>query len=294
MIRVGTAGWSYPDWEGVVYPRHKGAAFHPLRHLARFVECVEVNSTFYALPAREVVEGWHRVLEGRPGFVLTAKLHRDFTHAEQHPSAEQLRSSACEFLAALEPIWSTGRLQALLAQFPASFQHGAAEVRRLGRLHELFGAVPLVLEVRHASWFTPPALSAVRGIGYSVAHIDLPPAWNHPPTWFAPDGPIGYLRLHGRNKGAWFDSKAGRDQKYDYLYSELEVRELAQRARRIAESHDETYVITNNHFTGKAVVNALELIAHLRGHATLAPAELVHAYPRLQACTKHEGQQELF
>ncbi|MCC7011711.1 MAG: DUF72 domain-containing protein [Planctomycetes bacterium] len=294
MIRVGPAGWSYPDWEGIVYPRHRGAAFHPLRHLAHFVDCVEINSTFYALPAEQHVVAWTRVLEGRPEFVFTAKLHRDFTHGPWPSDESHAQRLAQAFEAALAPLTSSGRLKALLAQFPVTFQHGGAELRRLGAIRRALHQQRLIAEVRHASWFTPPALSALRGLGYSVAHIDLPAAWNHPPTWFPSDGPIGYLRLHGRNASAWFDARAGRDQKYDYLYSEREIGELAQRTQRIAAEHDETFVVTNNHFTGKAMVNALELIAKLRGHATLAPAELVHAYPRLQACARHAGQQELF
>lgn len=292
MIRTGTAGWSYADWEGVVYPHHKSPTFHPLRYLSHYIECVEVNSTFYAHPAREVVAGWSRVLAGRPNFVITAKLHKDFTHAES--LAADAEVAARSFLAALEPILASQRLRALLAQFPVTFQYGAGELRRLSRLHGLFGSLQLVLELRHASWFQPPALNAIRGLGCSLAHIDLPPAWNHPPTWFAPVGGIGYLRLHGRNKAAWFDPRAGRDQKYDYLYTESEVGEIAARTQRIAREHDETFVITNNHFTGKALVNALQLIARLRGQPTLAPAELVHAYPELSRCTRHGGQQELF
>jgi uncharacterized protein YecE (DUF72 family) len=292
LIRTGTAGWSYADWEGVVYPRHKGPSFHPLRYLSHYIECVEVNSTFYAHPARDVVAGWSRVLAGRPNFVITAKLHKDFTHADS--LAKDAEVAAGSFLAALEPILTSQRLRALLAQFPVTFQYGASELRRLSRLHALFGSLPLVLELRHASWFQPPALNAIRGLGCSLAHIDLPAAWNHPPTWFPPVGGIGYLRLHGRNKAAWFDPRAGRDQKYDYLYTEAEVGEIAARTQRIAKEHDETFVITNNHFTGKALVNALQLIARLRGQPTLAPAELAHVYPELSRCTRHGGQQELF
>jgi uncharacterized protein YecE (DUF72 family) len=278
----------------VVYPRSKGASFHPLRHLARYVDCLEINSTFYAVPQPGAAESWNRALAGYADFVLTAKLHRDFTHRERADSHEELEREARAFLAALEPLRRSRRLTALLVQFPQSFRHGASEVRKLGQLHALFGELPLVLEVRHASWFAPPALSTIRGLGYSLAHIDLPPAWDHPPVWFEPTGRIGYLRLHGRNREAWFDSKAGRDQKYDYLYDEREIAEIVARTRRIAEEHDETYVITNNHFTGKAVVNALELIAQIRARPALAPPELVRAYPRLRACTRPEGQQELF
>jgi uncharacterized protein YecE (DUF72 family) len=294
VIRVGTAGWSYPDWDGVVYPRAKGPSFHPLRQLARMVDCVEINSTFYARPSPEVVEGWNRVLAGLPDFVLTAKVHRDFTHRARGDAHATIERDAQDFLAALQPLRQSERLKALLAQFPHSFHFDPHSVRKLGELHAVLGAVPLVLEVRHASWFTPQALSSVRGLGYSLAYIDLPPAWDHPPERFDPVGPLGYLRLHGRNRANWFDPKSSRDQRYDYLYTPAEIEEVVARAQRIEGEHDETTVITNNHFTGKAVVNALELIARIRARKTPVPAELVHAYPRLRPITRAEGQQELF
>lgn len=300
MIRVGPAGWSYADWEGVVYPRHKPRGFHPLDFLAGFVQCLEINSTFYAVPQAESAARWARLLEGHDEFRLTAKLHRDFTHRERADSQEELARDAERFLEGLEPLVRAHRLAALLVQFPFSFRGGAPQVRWLGRLHSLFGRLPLVLEVRHASWFTPPALDAIRGLGYSLAHIDLPQAWNHPPAWHDPTGPIGYLRAHGRNKATWFARDVGRDARYDYLYTTGEVGELADRARRIAGAHDETYVITNNHFQGKAVANALEILSRLRGSAVPAPAEIVRAYPRLADVTRtvdmrpRTGQQELF
>jgi uncharacterized protein YecE (DUF72 family) len=294
VIKVGPAGWSYPDWEGAVYPSRMPPGLHPLRYLARYVECVEVNSTFYAVPSTAVVEGWVRALFGLPDFPVTVKLHRDFTHRQRADSRAELEREAQAFLEVLEPLRRAERLRALLVQFPHSFHYQPHSVRWLGTLHALFGVAPLVLEVRHNSWFEPPALAAVRGLGYSLAHIDLPSAWDHPPAWHPPTGPIGYLRLHGRNRTAWFDSKAGRDAKYDYLYGERELVALSERARRIAAEHDETYVVTNNHFNGKAVANALELLALLRGRPPLAPAELVRAFPRLKPGTRIDGQQDLF
>ncbi len=61
-----------------------------------------------------------------------------------------------------------------------------------------------------------------------------------------------------------------------------------------AAASDETFVITNNHFAGKAVANALELIAILDEAPPSAPAELVEAYPHLRSLTRVEGQQSLF
>lgn len=294
MIRVGPAGWSYPDWEGVVYPARTPPGFHPLRYLTRYVDCVEVNSTFYAVPQPAVVEGWVRALFGAPEFALTVKLHRDFTHRERADSHDELEQEAQAFAQALEPLHRARRLHAFLAQFPRNFHYTPQSVRRLGALHALFQQAPVVLEVRHASWFEPPALAAIRGLGYSLAHIDLPAAWDHPPAWHSRTGKIGYLRLHGRNKAAWFDSKAGRDQKYDYLYDPREIEQLAARASRIAVEHDETYVITNNHFSGKAMVNALELLEQLRARKPLAPPDLVRAYPHLKDHIVRDGQQDLF
>ena len=100
--------------------------------------------------------------------------------------------------------------------------------------------------------------------------------------------------MHGRNARAWFDPRAGRDQKYDYLYTPEEVRELGQATKRLAHGADETFVITNNHFSGKAVANALELLAELGEGAVLGPIELVDAYPALRACVRPEGQDSLF
>lgn len=295
MIRVGPAGWSYPDWEGRVYPAIQPAGFHPLSFLAHYFDTVEVNSSFYALPRPEHAERWARLVADRPEFRFQVKLNREFTHASATPAeSERWGTLAAEFRRGIEPLAKARRLGALLAQFPAGFHFGPEEVRRLGRLRALFPEHALVLEVRHASWFAPPALDVVRGLGYSLAYIDLPPAWNHPPDWHPPTGPVGYLRLHGRNSAQWFRREADRDDRYDYLYARPEVESIARRAERIAGEHAETSVVTNNHFEGKAVANALEILAELRTAPVPAPVEIVDAYPHLRPRVRIEGQQQLF
>jgi uncharacterized protein YecE (DUF72 family) len=172
--------------------------------------------------------------------------------------------------------------------------YGKSEVRRLGRLRALFPDVPLVLEVRHESWFSLPALDTIRGLSFSLAYTDLPAAWNHPPDWHAPTGPIGYLRLHGRNSETWFRRDAGRDEKYDYLYTRHELEGVVARTRRLSVEHDDVTVVTNNHFAGQAVANAIEILAMLREEPVLAPAEIVDAFPHLKSITRIEGQRTLF
>jgi uncharacterized protein YecE (DUF72 family) len=297
VIRVGPAGWSYPDWEGRVYPAHKPHGFNALAWLARYFDTIEINSTFYATPRPEVVERWAQIVSDRPQFRFFAKLNREFTHLPEPdggPIDESWEAKARTFRAGIAPLVRARRLDGLLVQFPVSFLHGKSEVRRLGRLRALFPDVPLVLEVRHQSWFERPAVDQVRGLSYSLAYVDLPSAWNHPPPWHEPTGPIGYLRLHGRNSQAWFRGEAERDDKYDYLYRADELAELAQKARRIASLHDETAVITNNHFSGQAVANAIDLMFLLQERPVPAPGEIVESYPHLRPRTRIEGQQSLF
>lgn len=294
-VRVGPAGWSYPDWDGRVYPAHKPHGFHPLAWLARTFDCVEVNSSFYALPRREHAERWTQVVAERPEFRFFVKLHRSFTHEpEPHDDGATWQTHARAYLEGIEPLRRARKLSAILAQFPISFLHGKSEVRRLGRLRSLFSDQPLVVELRHESWFTPPALATVRGLSLSLAYIDLPAAWNHPPAWHEPTGALGYVRLHGRNATEWFRAGADRDEKYDYLYSRAELEEIAVRVRRVAERHDQTAVVMNNHFSGKAVANGIELLFLLQGAPPAVPAEVVESFPHLSRIARVVGQDRLF
>src|SRR5688500_8632728 len=121
MIRVGPAGWSYPDWEGRVYPAHKPPGFHPLPYLARFFDTLEINTSFYALPRPEHAERWARFVHDRPRFRFYAKLLRYFTHLPEPASAEEEqlwreKVAACQ--AAVAPLARAKRLAGVLVQFP--------------------------------------------------------------------------------------------------------------------------------------------------------------------------------
>lgn len=292
MIRVGPAGWSYADWEGIVYPRPKPRGFHPLQHLGRYVTCVEVNATFYALPRTEHVARWAEIASGIPDFRVAVKLHRDLTHGSV--AADERERRAVDFLMVVDPLRRAQVLGPILVQFPVSFTHGPRGLRRLEETRAWLEGLDLVVELRHRSWFEPNVLTHVGALGYSVAAIDLPAAREHPPEEHATPGAVGYLRLHGRNAAAWFDKDSGRDAQYDYLYSADELGGLVERAKRLAGGHDETYVVTNNHFSGKAVANALEIRQRLEGGPVAAPRELIARYPHLAEMAWSPGQQELF
>ena len=290
-LRIGPAGWSYSDWEGIVYPRPKPRNFHAIPYLGQFFGTIEINSSFYADPQVVHAARWRELAQDLDGFLFTAKLNRVFTH-EALGDELQFERQRSSFTAGIEPI--ADRLGALLVQFPVSFRDSQTSRHRLDRIREAFGQYPLVLELRHLSWFEPEALRTIEKSGFSLASIDLPFSKNHPPADAPTLGPVGYLRLHGRNASAWFDARAGRDQRYDYLYPPDELQGLVQRAKKIAGGSETTFVITNNHFTGKAVANALEISYGLLGTSVPAPSTLVDHYPQLKSITRESGQQSLF
>jgi uncharacterized protein YecE (DUF72 family) len=276
MIRVGVAGWDYPDWNGIVYPSGAGG-LDRLAYLARFVDLVEINSTFYRPANPEVASSWARRTAIRPGFVFTAKAHRSWTH---DPAAD-LCAVVPETLAGLSPLREAGVLGALLVQFPHRFHHGRESVDRLERMLDLTVGWPVVVEVRHDSWLADevdPWLRR-REVGWCV--VDQPRVGRAAAARPRVTSSRSYLRLHGRNVADWFREGAGRDARYDYLYSPEEVRDLAGLARSLAESAEELFVVQNNHFRGKALVNALQMKRVLEKVAPTAPAELVRSYPDL-------------
>lgn len=279
-LLVGTAGWSYPDWKGIVYPPRAPASLDALRYLAAYLDVLEINHTFYRPPEPHVTERWARAVADLPGFAFTAKLHRDFTHA---PPATWGGGAAAAFRDGLRPLVDAGRLRALLLQFPFFFAATAESLDHLRRLAEEFGALPLVVEVRHRSFLAPRVLELLRALGLSFCNIDQPLARDSIEPGARVTGPIGYLRLHGRNADAWFTRGAGRDAKYDYLYSPAELRRFAPLVAELRARTETTIVVTNNHFRGKGPANALELKHLLTGEPVEVPPALLAAYPRLAA-----------
>ncbi|HEX9723813.1 MAG TPA: DUF72 domain-containing protein [Vicinamibacteria bacterium] len=275
-LRVGVAGWSYPDWEGVVYPATKPPRFDPLTFLVGFFDTIEINSTFYRPPKPSTAASWARRSEGNADFRFTTKLYKSFTH-------ERAASSEDEALVkdGLAPLVEAGKLGALLLQFPWSFKNDPDSRQYLDGLLDRFRDYPLVMEVRHASWDQPEFYEYLSGRGVGFCNIDQPRIGRSLGPSERTTGPVGYVRLHGRNYRDWFREDAGRDARYDYLYTDEELDPWMDKVSRIAEDSAETYVITNNHFRGQAAVNALQIKARLKKQEVPAPASLIDAYPVL-------------
>jgi len=284
-VRVGPAGWSYEDWKGIVYPPEMPRGLHPLTFLCDYFDTIEVNSTFYRPPAPRMCASWVDKVEKNPRFMFTAKLWQRFTHdRDTVPTQEE----AGQVRQGLLPLLKAGKLGAVLAQFPWSFRRTGENRRWLAHIVNAFHDFPLALEIRHDSWHRAEVLEDLGRFGVAFCNIDQP-LFDHSiePTETV-TGPIAYIRLHGRNKQAWFNQQAGRDERYNYLYSPEELAPWNERIRRMQHQAQQVYVITNNHFQGQAIPNALELEAALGRRFPPLPSCLVEHFPRLQACPTME------
>jgi len=290
MIHIGPAGWAYKDWEGTVYPQRPGKNFDPLEYLAGYFNTIEINSSFYRPPAVSTTKAWAQRVAANKEFTFTAKLHRLFTHERGKATA----SDEKEFHEGVAPLLKAGKLGALLLQFPWSFKNTVEDRIYLAELLEKFSEYPLVLEVRHASWNTPAMYEWLEERGVGICNIDQPVFAKSIRPAALTTSAVGYVRLHGRNYQNWFRDKAPRDERYNYLYSFDELDPWLKRIKEVAKQTRETYVITNNHFRGQAVVNAIEIDAALKEKRVPAPEPLFSIYPRLveSATFSHKEAQE--
>ena len=292
-IRVGPAGWSYQDWKRVVYPDARPRTFHEAAYLAQYFDTIEINTSFYRPLRPELSRLWVRKIDFNPRFRFTAKLFRVFTH-EGSLDAGDVR----QYKEGLAPIAESGRLGCVLMQFPWSFKFNRENRDHLIGLKKAFPEYALVAEMRHSSWNAEEAIGVLIDHRIGFCNIDQPQFAHSMPPETIVTTPVGYVRLHGRNYEQWFekeDEGRSRDRaalphiaaRYNYLYSMDELAEWKPRVQQIAAQARTTYVITNNHYEGKAVANGLQLIHLLIDKPVDVPPDLLNFYPELAAISKN-------
>jgi uncharacterized protein YecE (DUF72 family) len=294
---IGTAGFSYKDWQGTFYPRGMKRSQHPLSFYARYFDCCEINTTFYGHLKPEWGKKWCALVAAElADFQFTAKLNQAFTHAPaavvRSTSAETIRPAAEDEALAkqgLDSLAAEGRLGALLAQFPISFKNTDANRDYLDALIERFRDYPIVVEVRHLSWNDAAVLAAFAEKEVAFCNIDQPVLGRAIRPSQHVTAPMAYVRMHGRNYKEWFEAD-NRNDRYNYLYTEKEVAEWSERIRDMSKRAEKTFVITNNHYKGQAAANALEIKQLLSGEPVDAPSQLVETYPVLAKYVKPENR----
>jgi uncharacterized protein YecE (DUF72 family) len=278
-ILIGPAGWSYPDWNGIVYPSHRPRDFHEASYLAEFFDTIEINTSFYQPLRPALAIQWLDRVASNSRFLFTAKLWQKFTH-EDGTTPEDERAVRAGF----DPLLSAGKLGAVLIQFPFSFHKTHDNLARLKKILDAFHGYPLVVEVRHSSWSSRDFYELLHKRGAGFCNIDQPVIGRSVEPSNHTTSPVGYVRLHGRRYDTWFsdDPTTPPEERYNYLYSEKELEPWAERIRTVSAHTQATFVVTNNHYQGKAVVNALQLIHQLTGKKVKVPETLRHHYPQLE------------
>jgi uncharacterized protein YecE (DUF72 family) len=287
-ILIGPAGWSYGDWNRILYPVPRPREFHEAAFLAQFFDTIEINTSFYQPIRPEHAEQWVERIAQNPRFLFTAKLWRKFTHDEGATTEDEKTVRA-----GFDVLKNAGHLGAVLLQFPFSFHNSKENLERLRQTLSAFADYPLVIEIRHSSWAQPDFLEFLASHGVGICNIDQPVIGRSIKPSERVTAPVGYVRLHGRRYDTWFsdDPETPSHERYNYLYSEDELRPWADRIRHVAENTKTTFVVTNNHFEAKGVVNALQLIHMLTGNAVRVPEELRHHYPQLEPIADAPAQE---
>jgi uncharacterized protein YecE (DUF72 family) len=278
-LRIGPAGWSYPDWSGFVYPSRRSKNFHEATFLARFFDTIEINTSFYQPIRPDHAASWIERVAANPSFVFTAKLWQRFTH-EPSATAEDERNVRAGF----DVLREAGKLGVVLLQFPFSFHKSPETSAHLSALLKRFADYPLVVELRHSSWQTQDTLDFLREHNAGFCNIDQPVIGNSVTPTAQSTSPIGYVRFHGRRYDTWFsdDPKLPAHERYNYLYSPDELDPWVTRIEEVQKHTRNTFVVTNNHYQGKAVVNALQLLSILKGTKLKVPDDLRQHYPQLE------------
>ncbi|HZV79487.1 MAG TPA: DUF72 domain-containing protein [Candidatus Binatus sp.] len=253
-IIVGTCGFSYRDWIGPFYPLGIKSG-DMLPYYAERFPAVEIDSTYYAIPKPQLFE---RMVARTPSsFTFTVKAPGSVTHVPA--DGDPIKSEIKNFADCLVPLVSSGKLGALLAQFPHSFRPGEDAYRRLEMLAEHWSFAPIVCEFRHREWQDGDKLERLRELGLGWCNVDEPVFSSLMRPSADATSQIGYIRFHGRNYEKWWRQERASHERYSYDYSEPELERWLPRITQVAEQTEKTFVFFNNHHLGKAATNALTM-----------------------------------
>lgn len=276
-LYCGPCGWSYPHWNGTVYPKNRPRGFHQLEFLARYFDAVEINTSFYQPLRPEISRLWIKKVEDNPKFLFCAKLNRRFTHDRVLDNQE-----IAAFKDGLWPFLRAKKLGCLLMQFPWTFRYTEENRAFFIKLRRTFGEFPLAAEMRHSSWSHDEAVGTLIDHRVGFCNIDQAPYTKAMPATEFVTSPIAYVRLHGRNPQDWAQ-EFGQSEKpvarHDYLYKTVDLIEWRDRIERISQFSASTFVFMNNDIGGKAVVNGIQLAELLGDDRHNAPSDLVREYP---------------
>jgi uncharacterized protein YecE (DUF72 family) len=235
-LHIGTSGWSYKDWVGIIYPeKTKSTDF--LKHYSQHFPCTEINNSFYHIPQRRFVEKWMN--ETPEHFLFCPKIYRGITHFRKLKNGEEL----------LMGYWSRWegferRLGPFLIQLPPSLAFNADVVEEFYQLLKSGPELKYALEARHVSWFTDESLLLMHKYNIAFAIGD---AGKRFPYYETVTSDTVFLRMHGR------------EILYATLYTEEEMWEISRKVADWLKENLEVWVFFNNTMFGFALENARQM-----------------------------------
>ena len=293
-IRIGTCSWADESLSKHWYPKGVPARAR-LEYYAERFDTVEVDSTYYRLPAEQMVAGWAE--RTPPGFVMHVKAFglmtrhpvkadalppelREAAPVDEYGRVDrpprELRGEVFRlFLEALEPLRSAGKLGGILFQLPPYVVFKPYSLDYLEWAREQLGGDEMLVEFRHRSWLEEETraetLSFLESLPAAHVVVDAPrseTAKNLVPTVLALTTPTAYVRFHGRNLSTWNKRGGSAAERFDYLYSEDELGEWMGPLRELSEQAENAYAMFNNNANSpgphggrvaQAATNAYEL-----------------------------------
>lgn len=255
-LLIGTSGYSYDDWVGVLYPEGTKKSEYLSMYSQEF-NVAELNFSYYRMP-EATISGRMVQMTGSK-FLFSIKAHKSLTHEMNNAD---LGLNVNSFINGIEPIIESGKLGCILLQFPFSF-HYTKECRTyLDQLCNKLSQYSLCIEFRNQYWQKDSVYNELRSRNIGFVNVDEPEIEGllKPSSIVTSD--IGYVRFHGRNSANWWEGD--NVSRYDYLYSDKELTEWIPRILKMMEQTRMVLVVFNNHSKGQAVQNARrikELIA---------------------------------
>lgn len=262
MIKLGTSGFSFPDWKGTVYPKKiKQSEMLEFYEQELGFEACELNYTYYRLPDPYTMERLARRVSN--DFEFTVKASKEMTHEiwkdegrKELKGIKGLRDIFKTFVRGVEPLAVSRKLGAILIQFPSFFKCNEQNIEYLEKTREWLKPLPLVIEFRNNEWLNDETYKLLKKDKLGICVVDEP----HLPRLLPYDpratSGLGYFRFHGRNQ-RWYAGDS--HERYNYLYSKKELKEFIPGLKAVEKKTKKTYAFFNNCFMGQSAQNAAQI-----------------------------------
>lgn len=248
MVLIGTAGFSYFDWENIFYPTKN----NKLQYYSKFFDIIEINSSFYVIPDLKVSKSLISQVKNNNNFKFILKANKIFTHKRSYNSNEL--SKFKEFCNSFED-----KLHTLLFQFPYSFKNNKRFFDYIEKLKNDFEEYNKAFEFRNKSFVEDSFLNYLRSNSISFVNIDQPQiSYSTPFTNMITNEDIAYFRFHGKNYKNWFSENIKPYERYNYLYTYKNIKFFYYKIKEIETKVKDIIIIMNNHYKAKAIINAIE------------------------------------